>query len=60
MTTLGLDLSNDSLRGTPFQVAKMYVNEIFRGLNPAHKPYIKLFENKYQFNEMLIEKNIAL
>lgn len=60
MTILGLDLSDDSLRGTPHRVAKMYVKEIFRGLNPAHKPDITLFENKYQYNEMLIEKNITL
>ncbi len=60
MTILGLDLSDDSLSGTPHRVAKMYVKEIFRGLNPAHKPEVKLFENKYQYNEMLIEKNITL
>lgn len=60
MTILGLDMSDDSLRGTPHRVAKMYVKEIFRGLNPAHKPDITLFENKYQYNEMLIEKNITL
>ena len=60
MTILGLDLSDDSLRGTPNRVANMYVKEIFRGLNPAHKPNITLFENKFQYNEMLIEKNIIL
>lgn len=59
METLGLDLSDDSLKGTPFRVAKMYVQEIFSGLNPANKPKIALFENKYQYNEMLVEKNIS-
>jgi GTP cyclohydrolase I len=60
MYILGLDLKDDSLSGTPHRVAKMYVKEIFRGLNPANKPVVKLFENKYQYNEMLIEKNITL
>jgi len=60
MYILGLDLNDDSLSGTPHRVAKMYVKEIFKGLNPANKPGIKLFENKYQYNEMLIEKNITL
>src|SRR4051812_42901321 len=53
METLGLDLSNDSLKGTPNRVAKMYVEEIFSGLDPANKPKITLFENKYQYNQML-------
>lgn len=60
MNILGLDLSDDSLKGTPYRVAKMYVKEIFSGLNPANKPKIALFDNKYQYNEMLIEKNIVL
>lgn len=60
MHLLGLDLEDDSLSGTPHRVAKMYVKEVFAGLNPANKPNIKLFENKYQYNEMLIEKNITL
>jgi len=60
MDTLGLDLSDDSLNGTPKRVAKMFVKEVFSGLNPANKPEIKLFENKYQYNEMLIEKDITL
>jgi len=60
MHILGLDLSDDSLGGTPQRVAKMYVQEIFSGLNPANKPEAKLFENKYQYNEMLVEKNITL
>lgn len=59
MEILGLDLTDDSLQGTPHRVAKMYVKEIFSGLNPANKPDIKLFENKYQYNEMLVEKNIT-
>jgi len=60
MHILGLDINDDSLCGTPHRVAKMYVKEIFSGLNPANKPGVKLFENKYQYNEMLIEKNITL
>ncbi len=60
MHTLGLDLTDDSLKGTPGRVAKMYVKEIFGGLNPANKPQIALFENKYQYNHMLVEKNITL
>ncbi len=59
MHILGLDLSDDSLRGTPKRVAKMYVKEIFSGLNPKNKPVAKLFENKYKYNEMLVEKNIT-
>ena len=59
MEVLGLDLKDDSLQGTPFRVAKMYVQEIFSGLNPANRPSIALFENKYQYNEMLVEKNIT-
>lgn len=60
MDILGLDLTDDSLKGTPYRVAKMYVKEIFSGLNPANKPKMALFENKYQYNEMLVEKNILL
>jgi len=60
MKILGLDLSDDSLKDTPQRVAKMYVNEIFSGLNPKNKPEITLFENKYHYNEMLVEKNISL
>ncbi len=60
MHILGLDLSDDSLSGTPHRVAKMYVKEIFSGLNPANKPEAKLFHNKYEYNEMLIEKDITL
>ena len=59
MHTLGLDLKDDSLKGTPRRVAKMYVKEIFSGLNPANKPKIALFDNKYQYNDMLVEKDIT-
>jgi len=59
METLGLDLTDDSLNGTPHRVAKMYVKEIFSGLNPANKPKATLFENKYKYNEMLVEKDIS-
>ena len=58
MDILGLDRKDDSLSGTPRRVAKMYVKEIFSGLNPTNFPDIKLFENKYQYNQMLVEKNI--
>lgn len=60
MHVLGLDLTDDSLKGTPARVAKMYVEEIFSGLNPENEPKVALFENKYQYNEMLVEKNITL
>jgi GTP cyclohydrolase IA len=59
METLGLDLTDDSLKGTPKRVAKMYIKEIFSGLNPANMPKIALFDNKYQYNEMLVEKDIT-
>ncbi|HWZ22530.1 MAG TPA: GTP cyclohydrolase I FolE [Cytophagaceae bacterium] len=58
MLIMGLDLNDDSLKRTPERVAKMYVNEIFSGLNPKNKPEIRLFENKYKYNQMLVEKNI--
>ena len=60
MQILGLDLSDDSLSGTPERVAKMYVKEIFGGLNPKNKPDVKLFENKYKYNQMLVEKDITI
>lgn len=60
MDILGLDLSDDSLNGTPHRVAKMYVQEIFNGLNPANKPKISVFENKFNYDEMLVERNINL
>ncbi len=59
MHTLGLDLTDDSLSGTPKRVAKMYVKEIFSGLNEKNRPSSKLFENPYQYGEMLIEKDIT-
>jgi GTP cyclohydrolase I len=59
MNTLGLDLTDDSLKGTPGRVAKMFVKEIFSGLNPKNKPTISLFENKYRYNQMLVEKDIT-
>lgn len=59
METLGLDLADDSLSGTPNRVAKMYIKEIFNGLDPVNKPLIKLFDNKYQYNQMLVEKDIT-
>jgi GTP cyclohydrolase I len=58
MEILGMDLRDDSLRGTPLRVAKMYVKELFQGLNPANMPSMTLFDNKFQYNEMLVEKNI--
>ena len=60
MTILGLDLTDDSLKGTPRRVAKMYVNETFKGLNPANKPSTTLFDNKYQYNQMLVERDITV
>jgi GTP cyclohydrolase I len=59
MHIMGLDLTDDSLKGTPRRVAKMYVQEIFSGLNPANKPKVALFDNKYKYNEMLVEKDIT-
>ncbi|MEL6673181.1 MAG: GTP cyclohydrolase I FolE [Bacteroidota bacterium] len=59
MHTLGLDLNDDSLSGTPRRVAKMYVKEIFSGLDPKNKPDVRMFDNKYQYNEMLVEKDIT-
>ena len=57
---LGLDLTDDSLSGTPYRVAKMYVKELFYGLDPKNKPKISLFDNKYRYGKMLVEKNISL
>jgi GTP cyclohydrolase I len=59
MLILGLDLNDDSLKGTPQRVAKMYIKEVFSGLDPKNKPEIKLFDNKYKYKEMLVEKNIT-
>ena len=58
--TLGIDMTDDSLKGTPNRVAKMFVNELFGGLNPAKKPTPSTFENNYKYNEMLVEKNITV
>lgn len=60
MHILGLDMTDDSLKGTPKRVAKMYVKEIFGGLNPEKAPKNSNFENKYQYNEMLVEKDITV
>lgn len=60
LETLGLDLTDDSLKGTPNRVAKMFVKEIFGGLNPNKKPSASTFENKYKYDEMLVEKNITV
>ncbi|MFA7447820.1 MAG: GTP cyclohydrolase I FolE [Weeksellaceae bacterium] len=60
MTTLGLDLTDDSLKGTPKRVAKMFVNEIFGGMRPDKKPRMSTFENKYKYNQMLVEKDITV
>lgn len=60
MDILGLDLTDDSLNGTPHRVSKMFVKEIFSGLNPENKPKISVFENKFKYGEMLVEKNINL
>jgi GTP cyclohydrolase I len=59
MDTLGLDLTDDSLKETPNRVAKMYVDEIFSGLSPDNKPVVKLFDNKYKYNQILLEKDIT-
>ncbi len=60
METLGLDLTDDSLRGTPKRVAKAYVKELFGGLNPKNRPKLSTFANNYKYNEMLVEKNIVV
>lgn len=60
LNTLGMDLTDDSLKGTPNRVAKMFVNEIFGGLNPSKKPKASTFENNYKYGEMLVEKNIVV
>ena len=58
--TLGMDLKDDSLKGTPHRVAKMFVKEIFGGLHPKRKPKLSTFENNYNYGEMLVEKNITV
>jgi len=60
MEILGLDLTDDSLKGTPERVAKMYVKEIFSGLNPENKPSVTLFDNKYRYDQMVVEKDISV
>lgn len=60
MDTLGLDLTDDSLKGSPKRVAKMFVKELFQGLDPKNKPKGTTFENKYRYNQMLVEKNIRV
>jgi GTP cyclohydrolase I len=59
MNELGLDLTDDSLQGTPYRVAKMFVKEIFSGLDPKNKPKMSVFDNKFEYNKMLIESNIS-
>lgn len=58
--TLGMDMNDDSIKGTPLRVAKMFVKEIFGGLNPGSKPKLSTFENNYKYGEMLVEKNITV
>ena len=60
MEEMGLDLTDDSLSGTPYRITKMYVKEIFYGLNLSNKPKISTFENKYRYKKMLIEQNINI
>jgi GTP cyclohydrolase I len=60
METLGLDLSDDSLSGTPYRFAKMYVKELFYGLDPKNRPKLSVFENKYDYNKILVEQNITI
>ncbi|MBI0399574.1 GTP cyclohydrolase I FolE [Cyclobacterium marinum] len=60
MEELGLDLNDDSLSGTPYRFAKMYVKELFYGLNPDKKPKLSVFENKFGYKKMLVEQNITI
>lgn len=60
MEELGLDLTDESLSGTPYRFAKMYVKELFYGLNPANKPHLSTFPNKYGYKKMLLEKDITI
>jgi GTP cyclohydrolase I len=60
LITLGMDLEDDSLKGTPKRVAKSFVNELFAGLNPESKPKLSTFDNNYKYGEMLVEKNIVV
>ncbi len=60
LDTLGMDLEDDSIKGTPRRVAKAYVNELFSGLNPKNRPRLSTFDNNYKYGEMLVEKNITV
>ncbi|MDG1039719.1 MAG: GTP cyclohydrolase I FolE [Polaribacter sp.] len=60
LQTLGMDLTDDSIQGTPKRVAKAFVNELFMGLDPKNKPKASTFENNYNYGEMLVEKNIVV
>ena len=60
LQTLGMDLTDDSIQGTPKRVAKAFINEMFMGLNPKNKPKASTFDNNYNYGEMLVEKNIVL
>ncbi|SHL11865.1 GTP cyclohydrolase I FolE [Flavobacterium chilense] len=60
LQTLGMDLTDDSIKGTPNRVAKMFVKEIFGGLNPSKQPKASTFDNNYKYGEMLVEKNITV
>ncbi len=60
MEIMGLDMTDDSLKGTPKRVAKMYIKEVFSGLDPKNKPAVTLFDNKYKYNQMLVEKDISV
>lgn len=60
LETMGMDLTDDSLKGTPKRVAKMFVKEIFQGINPLNKPDISVFENKFKYNQMLVERDIKV
>lgn len=60
MEIMGLDLTDDSLKGTPKRVAKMYIKEVFSGLDPKNKPNVALFDNKYKYDQMLVEKDISV
>ena len=60
LDTLGMDLEDDSIKGTPRRVAKAYVNELFSGLNPKNRPKLSTFDNNYKYGEMLVEKNITV
>ncbi|GGB84279.1 GTP cyclohydrolase 1 [Dyadobacter sediminis] len=60
MEIMGLDLNDDSLKGTPKRVAKMYIKEVFSGLDPKNKPSVTLFDNKYKYDQMLVEKDITV